>query len=101
MGSDALALLDHVTYLGTQRSAAAASASGSAVAAAAGEDDGCCAICLGAFEGGDWCNVMPLCGHEFHRGCMEGWLRTYKTTTCPLCRAQLQWKWKPVRGDMV
>ncbi|KAJ1275115.1 hypothetical protein BS78_05G111700 [Paspalum vaginatum] len=103
MASDALALLDHVTYLRMQRSAAAASAGGSAAAAAAAaadEDGGGGAICLGTFEGGEWCSVMPLCAHEFHRRCVEGWLRAYNNT-CPLCRAQLQWNAVRLRHGVI
>ncbi|KAJ1275114.1 hypothetical protein BS78_05G111600 [Paspalum vaginatum] len=99
MASDALVLLDHVTFLRTQRSAAAASAGGSA-AAAADEDGGSCAICLGTFEGGEWCSVMPLRAHEFHMRCVEGWLRAYNNT-CPLCRAQLQWNAVRLRHGVI
>lgn len=62
-------------------------AAGTAAAAAEEED---CAICLGQFEDGDRCSVMPICHHEFHRDCIANWLLA-QHNTCPLCRAKLQW----------
>ncbi|CAN6357382.1 unnamed protein product [Urochloa humidicola] len=73
MASIAMALLDRVTYPRHCQSS---------------EED--CAICLGTFEDGDLCSIMPLCRHEFHRACIASWLMAYNNT-CPLCRAQLQW----------
>ncbi|XP_052146057.1 E3 ubiquitin-protein ligase AIP2-like [Oryza glaberrima] len=45
-----------------------------------------CAICLhhGAAPAG-W-KEMP-CGHRFHGGCLEKWLRAHGT--CPMCRHQM------------
>ncbi|CAO2153522.1 unnamed protein product [Urochloa humidicola] len=73
MASVAMALLDRVTYPRHCQSS---------------EED--CTICLGTFEEGDLCSIMPLCRHEFHRACIASWLMAYNNT-CPLCRAQLQW----------
>ncbi|CAN6330186.1 unnamed protein product [Urochloa humidicola] len=73
MASIAMALLDRVTYPRHCQSS---------------EED--CTICLGTFEEGDLCSIMPLCRHEFHRACIASWLMAYNNT-CPLCRAQLQW----------
>ncbi|KAK3119576.1 hypothetical protein QOZ80_9AG0672420 [Eleusine coracana subsp. coracana] len=90
MASVAIVLLDYVTYrwqpLSTQEEASTSPT----------EDS--CAICLGQFEGGDLCSVMPLCRHEFHRDCIANWLMAYNNT-CPLCRAELQWL--DVAHDMV
>ncbi|RCV12136.1 hypothetical protein SETIT_2G245100v2 [Setaria italica] len=55
-----------------------------AAAAAAGDD---CSVCLAGFEAGAVVNRLP-CGHVFHRGCLETWLR-YERATCPLCRARV------------
>ncbi|XP_062203093.1 probable E3 ubiquitin-protein ligase ATL45 [Phragmites australis] len=96
MASMAMILLDYVTYP-RQNASASASASASAGGGdrsteasgrtSASED---CAICLGPFEDGDWCSVMPMCRHEFHQDCIADWLMAYNNS-CPLCRAQLQW----------
>ncbi|KAL6642027.1 hypothetical protein ACP70R_020208 [Stipagrostis hirtigluma subsp. patula] len=94
MAAVAITLLDNVTH--TRQTAAGSSASTAAstggdgsteLTGAASED---CAICLGKFEDGDRCSVMPVCGHHFHRGCIATWLMACKNT-CPLCRTQLQW----------
>ncbi|CAN6218091.1 unnamed protein product [Urochloa humidicola] len=58
---------------------------GAAAAAAAGGDD--CSVCLAWFGAEAVANRLP-CGHLFHRGCLETWLR-YERATCPLCRARL------------
>ncbi|CAN6380485.1 unnamed protein product [Urochloa humidicola] len=47
-------------------------------------DDGPCAICLGEFARGDALRRGPGCGHGFHAGCAELWLRV--SATCPVCR---------------
>jgi len=43
-----------------------------------------CAICL--MEMGEGCKVrrLPRCGHVFHAGCIDQWLR--QQFTCPVCR---------------
>jgi hypothetical protein len=50
-----------------------------------------CSICLNEFT-----DYKTLCGHEFHRSCLETWLLTEHTRkdieqslTCPLCRADI------------
>ncbi|CAO2140613.1 unnamed protein product [Urochloa humidicola] len=60
----------------------------SAAAASASEED-CCSICLGQFEDGDMCSVMPACRHHFHTDCIAAWFKA-SNNTCPLCRAPLQ-----------
>jgi len=57
--------------------------------AGAGAD---CRVCLARFEPESVVNRLP-CGHLFHRGCLETWLR-YERATCPLCRAHV-----PVPAD--
>ncbi|KAG2644115.1 hypothetical protein PVAP13_2KG406600 [Panicum virgatum] len=42
-------------------------------AAAAGDD---CSVCLAGFGGEAVVNRLP-CGHLFHRGCLETWLRNF------------------------
>ena len=46
-----------------------------------------CRVCLARFEPESVVNRLP-CGHLFHRGCLETWLR-YERATCPLCRAHV------------
>ncbi|KAJ1273803.1 hypothetical protein BS78_05G012600 [Paspalum vaginatum] len=80
--------LDGVTYVRPQQQSADEAASEKD--GGGGDDDYDCAICLGPFEAGDLCSVMPGCRHEFHRACIAGWFKA-RNSTCPLCRAQLQW----------
>ncbi|KAL8130488.1 hypothetical protein V2J09_019643 [Rumex salicifolius] len=44
-----------------------------------------CVVCLGAFEQNETLRLMPRCGHVFHSGCVDVWLRSH--ATCPYCRA--------------
>ena len=81
--------LGHVTYRRENIDAAANSASDPSAGGGAGSEDDDCAICLGAFEDGDLCSVMPGCQHEFHKACIAGWLKE-GNDTCPLCRAELR-----------
>jgi len=85
--SIAIALLNRVTYP-RRRNAAGGDPDPSAAETLVAED---CAICLGPFEDGDLCSIMPVCRHEFHRDCIVNWLLMANNNTCPLCRAQLQW----------
>ncbi|XP_022134384.1 E3 ubiquitin-protein ligase ATL4-like [Momordica charantia] len=43
-----------------------------------------CAVCLGKFEMGDKCRMLPLCKHSFHARCVDEWLLV--TPICPICR---------------
>ncbi|GAB4847642.1 hypothetical protein Ancab_026703 [Ancistrocladus abbreviatus] len=53
-----------------------------AVAVAIAPDQ--CAICLSEFVDGDDIRILPLCGHVFHVGCIDRWLRSH--ASCPYCR---------------
>ena len=44
-----------------------------------------CVICLAVFREHETLRSMPRCGHVFHSGCVDSWLRTH--STCPCCRA--------------
>ncbi|KAJ1258090.1 hypothetical protein BS78_10G047100 [Paspalum vaginatum] len=44
-----------------------------------------CTICLGLVRVGEAVRRLPACGHLFHAGCVDKWLRAHPT--CPLCRA--------------
>ncbi|GFS35943.1 RING/U-box superfamily protein [Actinidia rufa] len=46
-----------------------------------------CAICLAEFVAGDEIRVLPPCGHGFHVGCIDTWLRSH--SSCPSCRQLL------------
>ncbi|KAJ4807195.1 RING-H2 finger protein ATL80 [Rhynchospora pubera] len=46
-----------------------------------------CAICLMEFEEGDEIRKLPQCGHEFHVGCIDKWLRAQPS--CPTCRREV------------
>lgn len=44
-----------------------------------------CSICLGNFEAGDEVRLL-LCQHEFHKQCIDQWLRS--NAICPTCKNQ-------------
>ena len=46
-----------------------------------------CVVCLGEQLVGDPASKLP-CGHLFHVGCVEQWLRLH--CTCPVCRFELE-----------
>lgn len=45
---------------------------------------GCCSVCLGEYKKGDVLRLLPDCGHKFHVGCVDPWLRI--KGSCPVCR---------------
>uniref|UniRef100_A0A7N1A5W9 RING-type domain-containing protein n=1 Tax=Kalanchoe fedtschenkoi TaxID=63787 RepID=A0A7N1A5W9_KALFE len=51
-------------------------------------NDPLCSICLGEYQDKEVLRIMPKCGHDFHRSCIDTWLR--KHATCPVCRFPLQ-----------
>ncbi|CAL9082028.1 unnamed protein product [Musa textilis] len=44
-----------------------------------------CAVCLSEFGEDELVRLLPKCGHAFHLGCIDTWLRSH--VNCPLCRA--------------
>ncbi|XP_076885888.1 putative RING-H2 finger protein ATL71 [Bidens hawaiensis] len=46
--------------------------------------DSGCPICLGEYELTDILRLLPECGHWFHVGCIDMWLKVH--ATCPVCR---------------
>ncbi|XP_018675939.2 RING-H2 finger protein ATL52 isoform X2 [Musa acuminata AAA Group] len=44
-----------------------------------------CAVCLSEFREDELVRLLPKCGHAFHLGCIDTWLRSH--VNCPLCRA--------------
>ncbi|BAF08351.1 RING-H2 finger protein ATL39 [Oryza sativa Japonica Group] len=58
----------------------------SASAAALGGGEAECAVCLSGMQDGDAVRALPGCGHAFHAGCVDAWLRAHGT--CPVCRAR-------------
>lgn len=50
----------------------------------------CCAICINQFEFDDHLLILFPCGHIFHRDCILQCLERYSTTTCPICRQEIQ-----------
>jgi Na+-transporting methylmalonyl-CoA/oxaloacetate decarboxylase gamma subunit len=46
-----------------------------------------CAVCLEDVRAGEMLRQLPACGHLFHVGCVDAWLRAHRT--CPLCRCEL------------
>lgn len=43
-----------------------------------------CQVCQFPYEDGEELRNLPLCGHYFHRECVDLWLQT--KDTCALCR---------------
>ncbi|KAH9500017.1 hypothetical protein Btru_076172 [Bulinus truncatus] len=46
-----------------------------------------CSICLHDYQIGDEIRILP-CGHEFHKTCVDEWLK--KAPTCPICRERIR-----------
>ncbi|KAK6273046.1 hypothetical protein POUND7_010129 [Theobroma cacao] len=46
-----------------------------------------CVICLDGFKQGQWCRNLVMCGHLFHRKCLDTWLT--KVGACPICRTRV------------
>jgi hypothetical protein len=53
----------------------------------ASKEDATCSVCLAEYESGDRLRTLSLCGHVFHRQCIDEWLASHQT--CPLCRVSL------------
>jgi hypothetical protein len=46
-----------------------------------------CTICHGDFSLGEYYRELPLCGHIFHKKCVDKWLKKdVIEMRCPLCR---------------
>jgi hypothetical protein len=46
-----------------------------------------CSICYEEFKKNEYCRKLPLCGHFFHKKCVDKWLRKdILEMRCPLCR---------------
>jgi hypothetical protein len=48
------------------------------------EGDELCAICVDAFKPGDSVRCLNVCGHTFHKSCIDLWL--LRQADCPLCK---------------
>ena len=48
----------------------------------------CCPICLHDFSEGDTLTMSVICGHVFHKDCLDMWLP--KSASCPYCRQDLK-----------
>jgi len=46
-----------------------------------------CSVCLNDFEVGDACRCLPICGHTFHKSCIDLWL--LRRAECPLCKTHV------------
>ncbi|KAE8712769.1 ATPase family associated with various cellular activities (AAA) [Hibiscus syriacus] len=45
-----------------------------------------CAICLEEFNDDDMLQLLTICCHVYHKGCVDLWLESHKT--CPVCRGE-------------
>ncbi|KAK1409716.1 hypothetical protein QVD17_36245 [Tagetes erecta] len=43
-----------------------------------------CSVCLSEYKAADVVRLLPECGHLFHVGCIDTWLKV--NATCPVCR---------------
>lgn len=49
-----------------------------------GKEAGECSICLNEFREGEANRRLSVCGHEFHKSCIDLWL--LRSAECPLCK---------------
>lgn len=49
-----------------------------------GHEDRECSICLNEFDEGDMVRRLSVCGHSFHKSCIDLWL--LRRADCPLCK---------------
>jgi hypothetical protein len=54
---------------------------------ATSRDDTQCAVCLGDYQNSEKLLQLPVCGHAFHKECIDQWL--VNNATCPICRTSL------------
>ncbi|GFP81549.1 E3 ubiquitin-protein ligase rnf181 [Phtheirospermum japonicum] len=47
-----------------------------------------CYICLVEYDDGESVRILP-CQHEFHRSCVDKWLKEIHSRVCPLCRGDI------------
>jgi hypothetical protein len=52
-----------------------------------GSQETSCAVCLSEFDDDDVLRRLP-CGHNFHRSCIDKWLKRNKV--CPLCLQDIE-----------
>ena len=57
------------------------------------EGDTMCPICYNDFQDGETLLKCPTCNNQFHKNCMEMWLRNGKST-CVLCREPVWQEYK-------
>ncbi|RRT36690.1 hypothetical protein B296_00051361, partial [Ensete ventricosum] len=89
-GGDGDEVIHHVWYIRTvgldestiRAIAALAYKAADGVLGASASD---CAVCLSEFREDELVRLLPKCGHAFHLGCIDTWLRSH--VNCPLCRA--------------
>lgn len=46
-----------------------------------------CSVCLSAYQLNEECRRLNLCGHAFHKECIDQWLVNGRNS-CPLCRGE-------------
>ena len=51
------------------------------------ENNNSCLICMESYNIGEFKRTLPKCKHEFHKKCIDKWLK--KNCTCPVCRDNL------------
>ena len=48
-----------------------------------------CPVCIQPYKVGEYYRELPICGHIFHKRCVDRWLRKDKyRMSCPICRQE-------------
>lgn len=47
-----------------------------------------CIVCLAEYQEQDALRILPICGHSFHKTCIDIWFQQH--STCPVCRISLR-----------
>ena len=47
-----------------------------------------CTVCMETFCTNDQIRELPICGHTFHKKCVDEWLSLH--ATCPICRKNVE-----------
>lgn len=51
-------------------------------------EDAQCIVCLAEYQEQDALRILPICGHSFHKTCIDIWFQQH--STCPVCRISLR-----------
>ena len=72
---------DEINVLPTSKVAEKKTSASSQSKKTAASDDAECRICLSPFESNETLRTLP-CLHQFHRACIDKWIKVCKITRC-------------------